>query len=99
MTQRLANIVFRIVSIGACCVLFAMALGFKDNDLLGTSELSSRFFPMVMLSFIIGCAAVVAGRYLVTGRAGDETEHVWSHWSEPVRALPVLGVTFASYQI
>lgn len=99
MTQRLANIVFCVALIGTCCVLFTMALGFRDNDLLGVSELSSRFFPLLMLSFIMVCAAVVVGQYAVAGEAGDESGYVYSHWTEPVRALLVLCLTFASYRI
>ena len=99
MTQRLANSIFCVALIGTCCVLFNMALDFRDNDLLGASELSSRFFPLLMLGFIIVCAAVVIVQYAVTGEAGDETEYVYSHWTEPVRALLVLCLTFASYRI
>ena len=100
LTQRLANIVFAVVTIGACIYFAIAAEGFEASGLLASSGLPSKFFPQLMLGFTGACALLVVYAYAVHGSAGgDEGESVFNTPGDARRSLLMLAVAVASYVI
>lgn len=100
LTQRRANIVFAIVALLAAVFLAVQAFGFEDNVLLGKSQLSSRFFPLTALSFIIVCALVVLIQLIglpIEDPAG--TKPVYGHWRESFRGAMTFLVAVACFLV
>ena len=100
LTQRLANIVFAVVTIGACIYFAIIAEGFEASGLLASSGLPSKFFPQLMLGFGGASALLVIYAYAVQGSAGgDEGESVFNTPGDARRSLLMLAVAVASYFI
>ena len=99
MTQKHANIALCIIFIVASCWFIYTAQGFSDNSLLGTSELSSRFFPNVIFSVIILFCGLLIAEYLFRPMEEEADDAVWTSWVEVRRVLLVLIVTVVAYYI
>ena len=100
LTQRLANIVFAVVLIGACVWFAIIAQGFQATGLLASSGLPSKFFPHLTLAIIAFCALVVALLYALRGHAGDDADQtVFSSGTEARRGLSMLVVAVLCYLI
>ena len=100
LTQRLANIVFAVLIIGASIYFAVVAEGFEASGLLASSGLPSKFFPQLMLAFTAACALLVIYAYAVHGSAGgDDGEDVFATPGDARRSLLMLAVAVASYFI
>lgn len=100
LTQRLANLVFVIVVIGACGYFAWVAQGFTTSGLLASAGLPSKFFPQLMLSLTALCAAIVGYAYFTRGAAGgDEGQTVFADAREARQGLLMLAVAVACYVI
>lgn len=100
LSQRLANIVFSVLILGACVYFAMLAQGFETSGLLASSGLPSKFFPQLMLGFTAGCAALVIYAYVVHGAAGsDKGENVFNTTADARRGLLMMAVAVACYFI
>ncbi|TCS59000.1 tripartite tricarboxylate transporter TctB family protein [Primorskyibacter sedentarius] len=76
LSQRVANIVFSVLLLAACGYFIDAAIGFDDLSLPGSTQLSSKFFPITILLFIAGCSGIVLVQYILDkgdGLRSDET--------------------------
>lgn len=76
MTQRPANIAFSSVLIVACIILINLALNFDDASSTASSELSSGFFPIAVLTFIIISCLFNIGIYLKANTEKTKEDYV-----------------------
>lgn len=98
LSQRLANIVFVTVLLGACGYFAWVAEGFVTSGLLASSGLPSKFFPQLTLGLTAFCAALVGYAYVARGQEGDDKgDTVFADCIEARQGLLMLFVAFVSY--
>lgn len=98
LTQRLANVAFAILVLLAAVWFGSLALDFQESGLLATSGLSSKFFPLTILTVVVACGLVVLWQY-TAGGVDDEHEKVFGHWVEALRGAMIFGVAIACFLI
>lgn len=100
LSQRLANIVFAVVLIGACAYLSSIAWGFEAVGLLGTSGVPPSFFPLLMLGLIVLAALLVLIAYARHGEAGgDAGEMVYESAGDARRGVLMIALAVACYLV
>lgn len=100
LSQRIGNVVFAIVLLVACVFFGNAALNFDDLSLPGSSQLSSRFFPIVMLVFIGVCTVIVLIQYILDKGIGLRSEEtVFETPKAAVHGILTLVAVVASYLI
>jgi len=100
LSQRIANLVFVVIVLGACGYFAWVAEGFTTSGLLASAGLPSKFFPQLVLGLTALCAVIVGYAYLTHGAAGgDEGETVFADAREARQGLMMLVVAVACYAI
>lgn len=100
ISQRLANLVFVAVFLGASGYFAWVAEGFTTSGLLASAGLPSKFFPQLMLAIIALCAVIVGYQYLVGRASGeDRGETVFHSAPEGRQGLLMLIVAIVCYVI
>lgn len=100
LSQRVANLVFVVIALGACAYFAWVAEGFTTSGLLASAGLPSKFFPHLTLGLTALCAVIVGYSYLTRGAAGgDEGETVFADAREARQGLAMLAVAIACYAI
>ncbi|NKC11660.1 MAG: hypothetical protein GKR94_05480 [Gammaproteobacteria bacterium] len=108
LTQRSANMVFSILVLLAAGFFAYLAREFQETGLLATSGLTSKFFPLTILTFIAVCALIVFIQYALADPArGDEKaahetaaqETVFGNWREALRGIAAFAAAVACYLI
>lgn len=100
LSQRIGNIVFAIVLLAACLFFGNAAMKFDDLSLPGSTQLSSRFFPIVMLLFIAFCTVIVLIQYILDKGVGLRSEeNVFPTPMAAVHGFLTLAAVVASYLI
>lgn len=100
LSQRVANLVFVVVTVCACAYFAWVAQGFTTSGLLASAGLPSKFFPQLTLGLTAICALLVGYAYLTRGLDGnDEQQTVFANGREARQGLLMLAVTVACYVI
>ena len=77
ISQRIANLIFAFVLISLSAWMAWIAWGFKTPP-LGDATLPTKFFPLVLIGFIVICILVYAREYLIHGESGgDKGENLY----------------------
>ncbi|MBD0865338.1 MAG: tripartite tricarboxylate transporter TctB family protein [Rhodobacteraceae bacterium] len=100
LSQRIANLVFVVMVVGACGYFAWMAEGFTTSGLLASAGLPSKFFPQLILGLTSICAVIVGYAYLTRGAAGgDDGETVFADAKEARQGMLMLVVVVVCYAI
>lgn len=100
LSQRVANLVFVVIVVGACGYFAWVAEGFTTSGLLASAGLPSKFFPQLMLGLTAICAVIVGYGYFTRGAVGgDDGETVFTDAKEARQGLSMLVVAVVCYAI
>lgn len=114
LSQRLANIVFAVLLLGASGWFAWIAQGFEAAGLLAASGLPSRFFPQLLLGGMALCAIIVLGTLLLKtgdgpkdasrdapgdGQGENEPQTLYESATAARRGLTTLGAVICAFLI
>ena len=100
INQRIANLIFVVITLGACAYFAWVAQGFVTSGLLASSGLPSKFFPQLTLGIIAACTLIAGFQYLTKGEAGgDKGEMVFESLGEGTKGILTLIVMVGCYYI
>jgi hypothetical protein len=99
MTQRTGNIIFSVLLIVVSGYLIHMALGFKGAGHVASSELSSGFFPIAILSFIIACCLINIVQNLKAKSAVPKAAKIELDRTQFIRVTSAFATCVVSYFI
>lgn len=99
-SQRIANLIFVTITLGACGYFAWIAEGFITSGLLASQGLPSKFFPQLTLAGAGICAVIIGFLYITKGSAGDDADKtVFANAGEGRQGILMLIVTVACYFI
>ena len=97
ISQRNANLVFAVILLLVSGWMAAIAWHF-ETPALGDATLPTKFFPLVLLGFIVFCTVVYAREYLVYGQSGgDGDEVLYQNSTQAKTGLLTLASVVVSY--
>jgi hypothetical protein len=99
MTQRTGNIIFSALLVVVSGFLIHMALGFKGAGHVASSELSSGFFPIAILSFIVVCCLINIFQNLTAKTAGSKIAKIDLDRTQFIRVTLAFTACVVSYFI
>ncbi|MGC6517727.1 MAG: tripartite tricarboxylate transporter TctB family protein [Candidatus Puniceispirillaceae bacterium] len=95
--QRIANLVFAAILLGLSGWMAIIAWDF-ETPALGDATLPTKFFPLVLLGFIVFCTLIYAREYLVHGQSGgDGDEVLYQNSAQAKTGLLTLASVVVSY--
>ncbi|MGC6439371.1 MAG: tripartite tricarboxylate transporter TctB family protein [Candidatus Puniceispirillaceae bacterium] len=75
ITQKRANLFFAAILLFLASWMAWIAWGF-ETPALGDATLPTKFFPLVLLGFIVVCTVIYAREYIVHGQSGGDSDEV-----------------------
>ena len=97
ISQRTANLVFASILLVSSGWMAVIAWGF-ETPALGDATLPTKFFPLVLLGFIVFCTLTYAREYLLHGQSGgDGDEVLYQNASQAKTGLLTLASVVISY--
>lgn len=97
ISQRSANLVFAFILIVLAGWMAWIAWSF-ETPALGDATLPTKFFPLVLLGFIVFSTVIYAREYIVHGQSGGDGDDVLYHNSKQARTgLFTLAAVIFSY--
>ena len=99
ITQRTGNIFFSVLLIVVSGYMIHMALGFKGAGHVASSELSSGFFPIAVLFFIIICCLINIVQNLKAKPAGPKDAKISLNRTQFIRVTLAFATCVVSYFI
>ena len=75
ISQRTANLIFAFILLVLSGWMAVIAWGF-ETPALGDATLPTKFFPLVLLGFIVFCTVIYARDYIVHGQSGGDGNDV-----------------------
>ena len=97
ISQRIANLVFAAILFVLSGWMAVIAWGF-ETPALGDATLPTKFFPLVLLGFIVFCTLTYAREYLVYGQSGgDGDEVLYQNAKQAKTGLLTLATVVVSY--
>lgn len=99
ISQRSANLFFALILLVLAGWMAWIAWGF-ETPALGDATLPTKFFPLVLLSFIAFCTVVYAREYIVYGQSGgDGDDFLYQDSNQAKTGLLTLASVVVSYMI
>ena len=97
ISQRTANLFFASILLVSSGWMAVIAWGF-ETPALGDATLPTKFFPLVLLGFIVFCTLTYAREYLLHGQSGgDGDEVLYQNASQTKTGLLTLASVVISY--
>lgn len=97
ISQRNANLVFAVILLIVSGWMAVIAWDF-ETPALGDATLPTKFFPLVLLGFIVFCTVIYAREYLVDGQSGgDGGEVLYQNSKQAKTGLLTLASVVVSY--
>ena len=75
ISQRNANLAFAAILLIFSAVMAWIAWGFQTPP-LGDATLPTKFFPLVLLGFVVFCIITYSREYLIYGQSGGDGDDV-----------------------
>ena len=97
ISQRTANLIFAFILLVLSGWMAVIAWGFK-TPALGDATLPTKFFPLVLLGFIVFCTVIYAREYIVHGQSGgDGNDVLYQNSTQAKTGLLTLTAVLVSY--
>ena len=97
ISQRTANLIFAVILLGLSGWMAVIAWGF-ETPALGDATLPTKFFPLVLLGFIVFCTVIYAREYIIYGQSGGDGDDVlYENSTQAKTGLLTLAVVMLSY--
>ena len=99
ISQRRANLIFASVLLVLSGWMAMIAWHF-ETPALGDATLPTKFFPLVLLGFIVFCTVIYAREYIVHGESGgDGDEVLYQNGQQAKTGLLTLATVVVSYML
>ena len=97
ISQRTANLIFAFILLVLSGWMAVIAWGF-ETPALGDATLPTKFFPLVLLGFIVFCIVIYAREYIVHGQSGgDGNDVLYQNSTQAKTGLLTLTAVLVSY--
>lgn len=97
ISQRTANLIFAFILLVLSGWMAVIAWGF-ETPALGDATLPTKFFPLVLLGFIVFCIVIYAREYIVHGQSGgDGSDVLYQNTTQAKTGLLTLTAVLVSY--
>ena len=97
MSQQRANLIFAVILLIFSGWMAVIAWGF-ETPALGDATLPTKFFPLVLLGFIVVCTVIYAREYIVHGESGGDCDDVlYQNGTQAKTGLLTLAAVVVSY--
>lgn len=100
LPQRIANIVFLLLVLGACGYFGWIAKDFEAQGFGSSTPIGPEIFPLVSLGLMALSALIVGYQYLTKGEVGDDgEEQVFESGGTMIRGVLMMAVAVSCYVI
>ena len=97
ISQRTANLIFAFILLVLSGWMAVIAWDF-ETPALGDATLPTKFFPLVLLGFIVFCTVIYAREYIVHGQSGgDGNDVLYQNITQAKTGLLTLASVLVSY--
>lgn len=97
ISQRTANLIFAFILLVLSGWMAVIAWGF-ETPALGDATLPTKFFPLVLLGFIVFCTVIYAREYIVHGQSGgDGNDVLYQNSTQAKTGLLTVTAVLVSY--
>ena len=97
ISQRTANLIFAFILLVLSGWMAVIAWDF-ETPALGDATLPTKFFPLVLLGFIVFCTVIYAREYIVHGQSGgDGNDVLYQNSTQAKTGLFTLASVLVSY--